>query len=158
MGTGRSASGSADPTAFTVFFPKKLNPPDPFAVVILEVVHAKPDQTQLAELAQIAASLQIKDLPTLEQLAPRPQRRLQVAQTLSKRELSKRHREPLIVTCKVPDSRVSVITLNAASKDLAVAQAHYLREHSLSGHTPRMRSDRDGRIPNASHPPTWVMR
>jgi len=70
-GKGRSATNSASgtgaPIAFTVFFPKKLNPSDSYSTAILKIVNAEPDRTQLAELAQIAASIEIKPLPMLSE-------------------------------------------------------------------------------------------
>ena len=93
----------------------------------------------------------------IEQLGAGMQRGLQIAQALSKRELRERHREPLIVTAKSLARGIAVIALNAATKGLAVAQAHHLRKHSLSGHPRRMGPDRAGRTQNASHPLSWAM-
>ena len=94
----------------------------------------------------------------IKQLGPRMQRRLQVAQALAKRELSKRHREPLIVTAKSFGCRIAVIALNAATKGLAMPKTHHLREDSLRSHPRRMERDRSGQTQNASHPPRRAIR
>ena len=82
----------------------------------------------------------------IKQLGARTQRRLQIAQTLPECELSKCHRKPLVVTSEILDPCIALIALDAAAKDLAVAQAHHLRKHGRSGHARRMRLNLADRI------------
>jgi len=89
------------------------------------------------------------DAQVLAQLCAGMKRRLKFAQALSKRELSKRLCEPLVVAAKSLACRVAVIALKTATRGLAVAQAHHLRKQSLSGHPRRIGPDRAGRTQNA---------
>ena len=78
-------------------------------------------------------------------------RRLQVPLALTKGELRKCHRKPLIIASKMYNAEVPTITIDAATKLFPVPQTEHLRKHGLRSHPVKILIFWPDRMQNASH-------
>jgi len=117
----------------------------------LRPVRKDPPVSNFVRIGQSAAA-KLRSKPHLiQKFRSGAKRRLQVPQALTKGELRKCHRKPLIMASKMYNAEVPTITIDAATKRFPVPQTEHLRKHGLRSHPVKIPVFWPDRMQNASH-------